>query len=204
MEYPKFYDEVEKFILKDELSQFLGATKEGIVEIGYIDCVKLAGHSCPTIASSYIAAKVVVDYFYKGEIPLRSQIKIEFKEECDSGVTGVIGNTLGFILGCSDKCGFSGIGGKFNRKDLISYGNSSLNSMIRFSKLDGSAFLEINIDTSVVKPDAKMKTLLQKALQNVASKEELEEFERLWQDRVKNMLLNKDIWNKIIKIVNKG
>jgi formylmethanofuran dehydrogenase subunit E len=201
MEYPKFYDEVERFILKDELSEFLGATKDGEIEISYLDCVKLAGHSCPTVASSYIAAKVALNYFFKDETPIRSVIKIEMRESCDSGVTGVIGNVIGFILGSSDKGGFSGIAGRFNRKDLLQYGSREQKGLIKFTKIDSGESVEVELDTSIVPPNPEMKFLMQKVLQNVATKEEMEKFQNLWQNRVENMLLNRGIWSDIAKIV---
>jgi len=199
MEYPKFFDEVEPFVLKDELSEFLGATKDGIIEINYIDCVKLAGHSCPTVAGSYILAKVALQkLFDKQEQALRSKIKISFKEDRASGVTGVIASVLGFILGASDEGGFSGIAGKFNRKNLISFNNEQ-EAMVVFTHLDSNQSVALNLDTSKVPGDPKMKILMQKALTKEASKSELKAFQELWQLRVEYMLLNKQIWNEIAK-----
>ena len=108
MIYPAFYDKIEPFILKDNLAHFLGATKDGIIQIDYIDCVKLAGHSCPTVAGSYILAKVALSELFGKDIPKRSQVRIEFKEPKISGVIGVIGSVLSFILGSSDESGFCG------------------------------------------------------------------------------------------------
>ena len=38
MEYPKFYDEVEHIVLQDDLSMFLGASEEGIIDISEGNC----------------------------------------------------------------------------------------------------------------------------------------------------------------------
>jgi len=199
MEYPKFFDEVENFILKDELAEFLGATKDGIIEIDYIDCVKLAGHSCPTVAGSYILAKVALQKLFDSqEMPKRSTIKIDFKESKDSGVTGVIASVLGFILGASDEGGFSGIAGKFNRKNLITFDNRQ-SSMVKFTRVDNNKSLELNLDTSIVPADPQMQILMQKALKGEASESELKKFQELWQMRVEYMLLNKQLWNEIAK-----
>jgi len=199
MEYPKFFDEVEPFVLKDELSEFLGATKDGIIEINYIDCVKLAGHSCPTVAGSYILAKVALQkLFDKQEQALRSKIKISFKEDRASGVTGVIASVLGFILGASDEGGFSGIAGKFNRKNLITFNNEQ-EAMVVFTHTENNKQIALNLDTSKVPGDPKMQVLMQKALSGEASESELKAFQELWQLRVEYMLLNKQIWNEIAK-----
>ena len=194
MQYPSFYDKVEKFILYDELASFLGATEGGKIEISYLDCVKLAGHSCPTVAGSYIIAKEA-----KRELELtkRSAVKISFKESKDSGVTGVIGAVIGYILGCADDGGFSGIGGKFNRKNLIEYGNANQSAMVEFECINSNKKVGFNLNTSIVPANSDMPQLMQKSLQGLASADELKKFQELWQGRVEYMLLNKEIWAKI-------
>ena len=49
MEYPEFFNDVPGIVVCDPLAGFLGATKDGLIEYRYIDAVKLAGHSCPTV-----------------------------------------------------------------------------------------------------------------------------------------------------------
>ncbi len=197
MEYPKFYDNIEPFILQDSLSSFLGATKDGVIEINYLDCVKLAGHSCPTVAGSYILAKVAIAQLFGSSTPQRSQVKIEFKEPKESGVTGVIGSVLSFILGASDSGGFAGIGGKFNRKNLLLYGVENVEGMVRFTNLKDNQSITLTLDTSKVPSNPKMKELMQKALIGNATKEETNEFKSIWQSRVEYMLTNPNTWGEI-------
>jgi len=197
MEYPKFYDSVEPFILQDSLSNFLGATKDGIIEISYLDCVKLAGHSCPTVAGSYILAKVALNNLFGNSIPQRSQVKIEFKEPKEHQVTGVIGSVLGFILGSSDSGGFSGIGGKFNRRNLLIYSVDDVQGMVRFTDINSNKSVTLTLDTSKVPGNPKMQELMQKALMGSATTQELEEFQNMWQSRVEYMLTNPNIWEDI-------
>ena len=201
MHYPKFYDKVEKFVLQDDLSAFLGASENGIIEINYLDCVKLAGHSCPTVAASYIATKVALAYLFE-DIPKRATLKISFKDNKTDGVTGVIANVISFITGCNDEGGFSGIGNKFNRKNLLTF-NAKQDGLVKFSLLNEKKIIELDIDTSVVPGNIELKSLMQKALSGKANKKELLQFQIMWQDRVKNMLLNKTLWNQIAKTINK-
>ena len=200
MEYPKFYDNVEPFKLQDDLAAFLGATKDGEIQIDYIDCVKLAGHSCPTVAGSYILAKVALGKLYGNETPKRSQVKIEFKDAKEQQVTGVIGSVLSFILGSNDSGGFAGIGGKFNRKNLLSYGNSDVDGMVRFTRVDNGESVTLNLNTSIIPGDPNMQPLMQKTLMGQASKEEAEQFAKLWQARVEYMLLKPELWEEIAGI----
>ncbi len=51
--YRPFFDEIEAIRLYDELAKFLGVNEDGILEFGYPDIVKSAGHSCATVAGAY-------------------------------------------------------------------------------------------------------------------------------------------------------
>ena len=63
MKYLKFFDEIESILLKDELAKFLGVNEDGIIELTYTDIVKMAEHSCATVAEGYlIALKVLKQY----------------------------------------------------------------------------------------------------------------------------------------------
>ena len=53
MQYPAFFDDIPRLTVYDPLAGFLGSTLGGIIEYSYVDAVKLTGHSCPTVASSY-------------------------------------------------------------------------------------------------------------------------------------------------------
>ena len=44
--------------MRDPLSQVLGAVTDGLVEYSFLDCVKLVGHSCPTVASTFLMTKL--------------------------------------------------------------------------------------------------------------------------------------------------
>ena len=57
MNYPRFFDEVPSIKVKDPLAQALGAFKNGEYEITYLEVVKAAGHSCPSVAGAYIMAR---------------------------------------------------------------------------------------------------------------------------------------------------
>ena len=204
MNYPKFYDEAPKFKLYDLLSDFLGASEDGLIEISYLDCVKLAGHSCPTVAGAYIMTYRALEYLYEDKLPVRSEIEIRVKNPKSEGVTGVIGNVVGFICGASDEGGFAGIAGKFNRKNLISFGNSDINGDILFKRLDNQKAVTLKLDTSIVPANPQMMPLMQRALQDGATKEDKEAFAQLWQQRVEAMLTNSEIWSKIAIITQEA
>jgi len=203
MRYPEFFNSAPTFKMYDPLGDFLGAFEDGVVEISYLDCVKLAGHSCPTVAGAFLMSYRALATLYKdGELPARSGIKIELKGSKSEGVTGVIGTVCAFIYGASDEGGFSGIGGYFSRKNLLNYGVSDIDGDIRFSRLDNSSSVTLKLDTSIVGANPKMSPLMQKILQGKALPSEVKEFKELWQGRVEQMLTTPDIWDKIAVITD--
>jgi len=203
MQYPDFYDKVEPIKLYDPLSDFLGAFKEGEVEVTYLDCVKLAGHSCPTVAGTYLLAMQGLTALYGDELPHRSSIKVEMKEDEDSEVTGVTAAILSFILGANGVGGFKGIQGQFSRNDLLFYG-ADIPLELRFTRLDTMQCIDLCYDPSYIKADEKMKPLMGKSLQVLASSEEKMMFQKLWQSRVEEILLNKKNHYKLITLKSKA
>jgi len=111
MHYPDFFDKVPAIELQDPLSDFLGAFEEGKLEISYLECVKLAGHSCPTVAGAYLLALKGLEALYPeedGVLPQRGHIHVAMRDGETDGVTGVICNVISFIAGANGKSGFKG------------------------------------------------------------------------------------------------
>ena len=199
MVYPKFFDEVESILLYDPLADFLGAVEAGVMEIRYIDAVKFAGHSCPTVAGAYLMAKMGLERLYPDAMPHRGEIEVFVKGNKDEGVNGVIGNLIAYICGVSDEAGFKGIGGRFNRSGKLHYG-ADINAEVRLRRTDSEESVDISYDPSIVPPNPKMKELMQKILMQHASMEERKEFQALWQERVSKILLAKELWPKMITL----
>jgi hypothetical protein len=199
MKYPAFFDKVEPIQLHDPLSEFLGAFEGGDMEICYLDCVKLAGHSCPTVAGAYLMALKGVEALYPDTLPQRGRIKVEMRDSLTNGVTGVVGNVIAFIVGASGAGGFKGIQGNFSRNNLISY-DAPIQSEVRLTNLDTNETIELDYNPSSIPPSPEMQPLMGKALQGQASKEELSRFGQLWQERVEKILLSRDLWDSMITI----
>ena len=189
MNYPSFFDKVEPIKVQDKLSGFLGAFDNGIYSVTYLDCVKLAGHSCPTVAGAYLMAQEALETLYpNGEIAQRGNIKVEMRDSKDSGVTGVIATAISFVTGASDDAGFAGIAGNMSRKNLLSYSNE-ITREVRFIRLDTNESVEVDYNPSSIKPSTNMQPLMGKIIQGVGSDEDRVEFAKLWQERVGKILL---------------
>ncbi len=194
MEYLKFFDDVEKIVLVDELAKFLGVNKDGVIEMSYVDIVKTAGHSCGTVAGAYLIALKGLKELYKDELPKRGEIKVELKKAPTEENAGVVGCVLSNITGATTDYGFGGIpGGKFNRRNLLFY-EADIDSDVRFTRVDTQESIEIDYRPKrVVNPMA----ILMSAIGENAKKEDIESFPVRFQEMVKTIFENSD---KVIDI----
>ena len=189
MGYPSFFDEVATIKVQDPLSNVLGAFENGEYEFTYLEVVKSAGHSCPTVAGAYLMTQAALEALYKGERAVRGNIKVEFKESIEDGVAGVIGNVVSQITGATDKSGFKGLAGRFARHSLMDF-NADINSSARFTRVDTNESVDVVYDPSSVPPNPAMQPLMQKMMQGIATDAELQEFGDIWQERVKRIFEN--------------
>jgi len=197
MKYPTFFNKIDTIKLNDQLGGFLGAFDEGMVEISFLDCVKLSGHSCPTVASAFLMVTIGLRELYTDVLPQRSMIKVAMRQPKDEGVAGVITNVISYVVGASDESGFKGIGGKFGRNNLVEYG-ADINGMVRLTRVDTGAWVELDSDTSVVPGSPEIMPLMQKCMQGMATPDEQARFGALWQGRVEAMLLDQELWGQIV------
>ena len=199
MKYPSFFDKVQTIQLQDPLSNFLGAFEEGKMQIEYIDCVKLAGHSCPTVAGAYLMAIKGLKALYADQLPQRGNIHISMKAGETEGVTGVICNVISFIAGAGGLGGFKGLNGNMARNNLISY-DVAMEGEVTLTRTDTNESVTLSYNPSMIGADPMMQPLMGKAMQGLASDEEKKEFGRLWQARVEKILLSTDLWDQMITI----
>ena len=190
MTYPQFFNNIPTIKLQDELASFLGAFEDGIIEFSYLDVVKSAGHSCPTVLGAYLMTLQGLKALYEDELPKRGQIIVEFKESQIDGVAGVIGNVITNITGATTTNGFKGIAGKFDRNYLMKFEKDIDGASVRFTRVDTQQSVDVFYDASSVKPHEDMSFLMQKSVKGIATKEEIEEFKKHWQKRVEEISLN--------------
>ncbi len=196
MHYPEYIDRVESIRLKDPLSEFLGVFSEGVVAFSYLDVVKSAGHSCPTVAGAYLSILEGLKALYKEEIPRRGEIDVTFGNSIGKEVQGVIANLLTQITGATHESGFRGIGGNFSRVGLMHHENS-MQANICFKRTDTNATIYITYDPSSIAADPRQAQLMKKLLQKSATPEEERLFHEIWHARVEKILCSRE---KVIKI----
>lgn len=190
MSYPDFFDAVPTITLFDPLAEFLGAAEGGLLEYRYLDAVKLAGHSCPTVAAAYTLTRRALLALYAGETPERGAVKVSFRESATSGVTGVMAAVTMLLTGATLDTGFKGLAGRFDRRSLLAFGATGMAGEIRFTRLDSGATVDAAADLRRVPASTAMGPLMQQCLSGSATLAETAEFRRLWQERVRAILLD--------------
>ena len=193
MKYPDFFDEIEHIVLKDELSEFLGSTEGGIIDISYLEIVKMAGHSCAVVAGAYLMALKGLKALYQDEMPVRGEIKVELKDTLSDN-TGVTSQVLSNITGATTDTGFLGLPqGKFNRRNLMFFG-ADIPATVRFTRLDTGKSIDVDyLPGKVVNP----REILMSAIGPNATEESKRTFPIRWQEMVKTIFDNAD---KVIDI----
>jgi len=189
MSHPDFFDAVPKISLYDPLAEFLGATEGGILQYGYFDAVRLAGHSCPTVASAYWMTCKALATLYPDAMPVRGDIRVDFSQDSTSGVTGVIANVVSMLTGAMSDNGFKGIAGRFNRCDRLFF-SVAMPGEMRFTRLDTNQAVTAAANLQRVPASPRMSPLIASCLANRATPEEAAEFRQLWQERVRSILLD--------------
>jgi len=204
-----FFTEVKPIKFKEPLAETLGAFKEEavVLEYTFIDVVKMAGHACPTIAGAYLCCQKALEKLHPDEIPIRGEISITVYGDPDEGVYGVMGQVFSFLTGAAPTTGFRGLGYKFKRKDLLRFTPEKIDPeaiCFEFRRLDdGKAVLVKFYPGEVPFPEEKGKRsgeLLEKVIWEAAKEGERKEFQELWMEKVKDMLLGRkeiDRWLKL-------
>lgn len=189
MKYPEFFDAVPRIRLRDPLAAFLGAVEDGVLEYGYVDAVKLAGHSCPTVASAYWMTRQALGALYGAELPERGAIRVEFSADRLAGVTGVIANVVSLLIGATQDTGFKGLAGRFDRRHLLFF-DADVPLDIRFTRTDNGDKVDVAAELQKVAGDPDTAVLMGRCLSGKASTEEARRFGALWQSRVSRILLD--------------
>jgi hypothetical protein len=189
MRYPEFFDQAPSITMFDPLAKFLGATEGGIFEYRYIDAVKAAGHSCPTVASAWLMTVRALEALYPKDVPERGAIRVDFRHDSTSGVTGVIANIVTLVTGATHDTGFKGLAGRYDRRNLLFF-NAAVDEEIRFTRMDSGAAADVTAHLEHVPSAPHTGELMAACITGRASDEVRREFGRLWQERVRAILVN--------------
>jgi len=188
MNYPAFFDNIPDIRLNDPLSSLLGTFDNGDLTISYLDVIKGSGHSCPTVAGAYLLCYHALRALYPQGVAVRGNISVQFMQEMEEGTTGVVSNVISYITGATDKSGFKGLGGNFIRHSLMAFDQKV--PSVRFTRTDTQESVDVFYTPDSIPVDPRQISLMQAIKQGKAGTEEKKEVGRLWQERVKSIMID--------------
>ncbi|MDP3441162.1 MAG: hypothetical protein U0989_15710 [Azonexus sp.] len=189
MSFPTFFTDIPGITLRDPLAELLGAAEGGLIEYRFADAVKLAGHSCPTVAGAWLISVRALQALYADETPERGNIAVAMSEEIDQGVAGVMASIATLLTGATGEGGFKGLGGRHSRRNLLHFGVDGIAGMA-FTRRDNNATVDCKLRLDLVPADPRVSHLLPAVVRGEANASEKKLFGELWQDRVKRILID--------------
>ncbi|HSH43348.1 MAG TPA: hypothetical protein VK973_14590 [Arenicellales bacterium] len=189
--FPAFFDQAPRVTVRDPLARLLGACADGVVTYCYADAVRLAGHSCPTVAGAFLSGRAALAALYPDEIPHRGGVAVRMPEPEDSGTTGVVAQVLTLLTGAAGSSGFKGLAGQHARNGLLRYAPAKgpENGVVRFERLDTGSAVAVRFDSSRIPVDAAQRRRMQAVARGEADTATLAAFAAAWQERVRRLLL---------------
>lgn len=197
--FPSFFEQVEPIVLFDPLAEFLGSSSNGQLSFNYTDIVKNAGHSCPTIAGSYLSLLYGLKALYPDSTPIRGDLRAFFQSSKTEGVTGVIANVFKQVLGVTEQTGFKGIAGQFVRHSLLEF-NANMPSPWAIQRTDTGQIAQIWYHPEIIPPNPEQQILMKLILEQKANSDDKQLFGKLWQERVEKLLLGDVLENGVLKV----
>ena len=189
MHLPNFYLHAPRVLVRDPLAELLGAADGGLMEYGYADVVRLAGHSCPTVAGAYLMARAGLRALYPDALPERGAVVVTMGAAEVEGTTGVIAQVFTLITGAAANNGFHGLGGQHARHNLLRYAGGDRSCVASFRRADNGDCVYLSMDLSSIPPAPQLRELMVRALAADATSEERAAFASVWQERVRQLLL---------------
>ena len=188
-----FYEEVEPIRLRDYLAEFLGVICNGEEFIFYYtDVVKLAGHSCPAVAGAFKMTQKALNLLYGKEVPVRGDISVKVLGDVDDGANGPMSQVISFVTGAATETGFAGINNRYVRKNkLVFIKNSKDKNTFMFTRDDTQKSIKIKYNVEKIPQSEEFSNLFIKNFSGKATKDEVEKFQSLWQEKVRLVLFDK-------------
>ncbi|GMT42441.1 MAG: hypothetical protein IEMM0002_0852 [bacterium] len=191
-----FFADVEPISLRDPLASILGAVDDDEpMHYTYQDCIKLAGHACPSVSSAFKLTKLALKELYGSELPVRGNVEVRFAGNRETGANGPIGQVIQYLTGAAIETGFHGLGGEYSRANLFTYdenfdGGPGLT--VEFKRIDTGKKVAVHADPSMIpmtEDEQSYSSYMPKVIQGAAATDEKEKFYLFWQGKNRKILL---------------
>ncbi len=188
MSLPAFFEQTPTITVFDPLTRLLGAG-DGTLTYCYADAMRLAGHSCPTIAGAWLMLRAGLARLWPDGLPQRGAIHVYLPGDEDEGTTGVVAAVASLVTGARQLDGFKGIAGRFDRRHLLHFG-TPLPGALGLRRADSKQGVAVRFDPTVVPSEPAMRNLLQLWADAQADADEERRLGELWQERVRRILVD--------------
>ncbi len=190
MSMPAFHSKVPTITMEEPLARTLGVNADGLVEYRYDDAVRVAGHSCPTVAGTWLMLWRGLNALWPEGVPVRSGVTVHFADAQEDGVTGVMASVATLVTGAAGSGGFRGLKGHWPRRDLLSFSDPlAEGGVMALRRIDTGATVRVNLNARVVPAHPDVMTLLGHVLDHPDDAEAAARFASMWQGRVERMLV---------------
>ena len=189
MNFPDFYQLAPVVRTYDSFAEMLGAAQNGVLEYHYGDAVRLAGHSCPTVAGAFLIGRAALSELYPDGLAERGNIAVHVPAPEDEGTMGVMAQVLTLLTGAASDNGFQGLRGRFKRKGLLTYAEQHEGDAFIFKRIDNNTSVAVTLDVSWVPADPAQGERMMAILQDCAGESQQTAFAEAWQERVRRLLL---------------
>ncbi len=197
-----FFETAEPIKLFDPLGEILGAVKEGEPFVyTYADAVLMAGHSCPAVSGAFALTRKALKALYGDETPVRGRIRVLIKGKPEELAYGPQSQVITFITGASGNTGFKGLGGQFARNNRLFFdlNETEFNTYI-FQREDTGKTVKVVYNPQALPDEPRLNTLTPLVISKAATTQEREEFQDLWQGKVKKIVTEDDNYPGLIEI----
>lgn len=191
-----FYADVEPISLRDPLASVLGALDDDEpIYYSYQDCVKLAGHACPSVSSAFQLTKLAIKELYGDELPVRGNMEVRFAGNRETGANGPIGQVIQYLTGASIETGFHGLGGKYARANLFEYDENFSGGQgltVEFKRMDTGKKVAVHANPSMIpmtEEEQGYSSYMPNVVNGTATADEREKFYLFWQGKNRKILL---------------
>ena len=200
MAFPAFFERAPGIQTHDPLAEFLGASNDGRVDYAYADAVRVAGHSCPTVAGAFLMARAALRALYPDRPAERGDMVVTMSSGEGDGTTGVIAQIFTLVTGAAAENGFHGLGGRFERRNLLRYDGGDRHAIARVKRRDNGIEVGVGMDLAAVPASPGLRDLLDRAIPDDAAPEDRNAFAAAWQDRVRRLLLDYADDTRVIQV----
>lgn len=170
----------ESIEVHDSLAEHFGGPGEVVrFSISVFDAARLSGHLCPSVVGAFLVTRAAVRALFPDtHVCERGLLAIDIPGAETEGANGQIGNVMSYITGAWPTSGFSGLRGRFVRRNLLHYNSKKVAfGQYRFERLDSGKAVEISYHPG----EAHM------------PEPESSNYAQAWQERVRAILDSPDV-----------